>query len=260
MATIQSFNTPIADAEYLESLRYQNVKVTNFSPTRAINLDLNEFLSAYQERQRGIILRINSLNDFLTKNTLDAPRYLSKDEKGFIRQFMRDMDKFLSNSYQLTLSAKDIGEKLFKNLSLSYPHLESILLWPSTGEIYTFRMLKESEFVQGQNQDFVNLFCGGNLKLARKVAKNSMSNTEENERLQQLNRQKTYAMLEYPRIRLLDELLVVDNFIEPWIWKASWFTSPMWHLYNIVQEILAPTGKIKKDTYEFNIKFMKENL
>ena len=260
MVTIQPFNTAIVDAEYLESLRYKNVKVTDFSPTRVINLDLNKFLSAYQERQKGIILRINSLNDFLTKNTLDAPRYLSKDEKGFIRQFIGDMDQFLSDSYQLTLGAKDMEEKLFKNLSLSYPHLENILLWPSTGEIYTFRMLKESEFVQGRNPDFVNLFCGGNLKLARILAKNSINNTEENERLQQLSRQKTYAMLEYPEIRFLDELLVVDNFIEPWIWKASWFTSPMWHLYNIVQEILTPTGKIKKDTYEFNIKFMKENL
>ena len=81
------------------------------------------------------------------------------------------------------------------------------------------------------------------------------------ERIKENTIRKGYSMIGRDDIRLLDDLLVIDNTLESWIWRDSVATAPFFHIYNLMQEIISPSGDfVKEDGYTFDLKLIRENF
>ena len=107
------------------------------------------------------------------------------------------------------------------------------------------------------------MFFGGNCKLAELVINKDldMAHIERiAENLIKKAKIKRRLIKNCPKLKYLDTLLIIDNVLEAWIWKLSWFTAPMWHTYNLLQEKMNPSGSIIKNKYCFDIKKIKDNL
>jgi hypothetical protein len=245
-------------------LHYKNIKVINFKKTKELDLSKDEFLSIYQKRQKGIIKRINSISKYIEKNKIYFPEDINEKTKPFLKKFIKDLDIFLSDTYYTTLNVKKLEEELYYDLSQKYPYLKEGLITLSSGaSISTLRLMKEAEFAFGENDEFVHLFCGGNKKLAKKIANKEIDYEHIKKMIDEIERKKKLKRISSPldkKIKLLDRLLITDNVTEHWIWKASWFTAPIWHIYNIIQESINPTGKIIKDKYIFDIELITRAL
>jgi hypothetical protein len=246
------FSVGIEDPVYLESLRFKNIRVVNFAPTiQNRDLSLEDFLATYIQRQDGIIKRVSKLGEYIARKRLLLPSDIDGESKVFFRAFLDDMDNFLANSYSLTLTAKKIQETVYKQLAVKYPEIKDLILIPSCGIIDTFKLLREHEFINGENEIYVHQFCGGNYGLAQKTAVKIDKTIYKRlkTRFNLIAHEKFYAALERQDVKDLDTLLMVDHFVEAWIWKASWFTAPMWHAYNIIQEYIRPTGKLDYQSF-----------
>ncbi|MEK7550511.1 MAG: hypothetical protein AAB535_01895 [Patescibacteria group bacterium] len=108
-----------------------------------------------------------------------------------------------------------------------------------------------------------DIFCGGNLSLANRF-KNKLNPVEETalrEKIMENSIKKGYAMIGRSDLRLLDDLLVIDNTLESWIWRNSIVTAPLFHIYNLVQETVNPTGSfVKEGGYSFDLKVIREDF
>lgn len=256
----------IIDPEYLESLSWgKSIKVLNFIPTEEIRtVDPIYFRNNYLERQTGLIVRLRIAGEFITENNLQNPQDIKGSHKKFLKGFVQDVGTFFSKTLPFSLKAKEIEIEMADHLTKRYPHLDSkMFLTPSQPYSTFVKDLKLAEYVRGENDDFVFMFCGGNTSFANRF-KNKLS-VEDEGRIRndtmETRIKKGYFMVGRPDIKLLDDVLVIDNTLEGWLWRGSVATAPLFHIYNLMQETILQSGSfVKNDGYTFDLKIIRENF
>ena len=256
----------ITDPEYLESLSWsKGIKVLNFLPNEEIRAtDSVYFRNNYLERQTGLIERLRLAGEFITENNLQNPQDIKVNHRDFLKGFVQDIGIFFSKTLPFSLKAKKVEIEMSDALSRKYPHLDSkMFLTPSQPYSTFVKDLKLAEYARGENDDFVFMFCGGNTSFANKF-KNKLS-VEDEGRIRndtmETRIKKGYFMVGRPDIKLLDDVLVIDNTFEGWLWRGSVATAPLFHIYNLMQERVLQSGSfVKNDGYTFDLKVIRENF
>lgn len=256
----------ISDPDYLESLSWsKNIKVTNFIPTvKYTSNDPIFFRNNYLKRQTGLLSRLERAGKFIAENNLQTLKDIKPQHKEFMRSFVNDAGIFFSKTLFFSLKSKEKQLSLTENLVKCYPHIERQLISTPSRPYSSFvRMLKLAEFSRNENHDFVDMFCGGNFDLANRF-KSKLDLEEEivlREKIMENSIKKGYAMIGRNDLRLLDDLLVIDHTLESWIWRNSVATAPLFHMYNLVQETVNPTGSfVKENGYLFDLKVIREKF
>lgn len=256
----------ITDPEYLESLAWEKgIKVLNFIPTEEIRTKESVyFRNNYLERQTGLIERLRLAGEFITENNLQNPQDVKISHRNFLKGFVQDIGIFFSKTLPFSLKAKKVEIEMSDVLSRKYPHLDSkMFLTPSQPYSTFVKDLKLAEYSRGENDDFVFMFCGGNESFANTFK--SRLSVEDEIRIRsdtmETRIKKGYFMMGRPDIKLLDDILVIDNTLEGWLWKGSVATAPLFHIYNLMQETILPSGSfVKKGGYTFDLKIIRENF
>lgn len=256
----------IADPEYIESLAWgKSIKVSNFIPSEEIHaVDFVYFRNNYLGRQTGLIERLCLAGKFIIENDLQVPQDIKVSHRGFLRDFVRDIGIFFSKTLPFSLKAKEVEIEMSETLSRKYPHLDNqMFLTPSQPYSTFVKDLKLAEYSRGENDDFVFMFCGGNTTFANKF--NNKLSVEDESRIRddtmETRIKKGYFMTGRPDIKLLDEILVIDNTLESWLWRGSVATAPLFHIYNLMQETISPSGSfVKSDGYAFDLKIIRDNF
>lgn len=256
----------ITDPEYLESLAWgKGIKVLNFIPTEEIqSKDHVYFRNNYLVRQTGLIERLRLAGDFIKKNDLQTPQDLKLRHKDFMKDFVQDVGIFFSKTLPFSLKAKETEIEMADHLAKRYPHLDSgMFLTPSQPYSTFVKDLKLAEYSRGENDDFVFMFCGGNTTFANKFKNKLLLEDEGRIRddTMETRIKKGYFMIGRPDIKLLDDVLVIDNTLEGWLWRESVATAPLFHIYNLMQETVLQSGIfVKNDGYTFDLKIIRENF
>lgn len=149
-------------------------------------------------------------------------------------------------------------------LTWQYPHLDrKLLLTPSLPYAPIIRSLKLAEYSRGENDDFIYMFCGGN-KLLADENQNKLPIEEEvkmRENIREVQINKGYFTIGRPNIKLLDDILTIDNTLESWLWRSSLATASLFHIYNLMQESVNPSDSfVKTDGYTFDLKVIREKF
>lgn len=260
---IQEMQCGIKDTEYLETLLWhKNIRVINYKPYRRHTISsYSLFKNMYEQRQTGLIRRLKVIGEFIAENDLQAPEDLQSKHMPFLAEFVQETNNFFSETTFVGLSAKTVELNLLNSICEKYPHIDpTILSTPSRLPADVFRVLKEGEFTRGQNDDFARLFCCGDLQLASRIARPIDQGEEKRIRddSQEMFTRKGYVMLGREDVQLLDQLLVLDNSVERWLWKQSWAMAPLYHVYNVIQEVYEPSCGFVKERYTFDIQSIGE--
>lgn len=264
---IPFIDTGLKDADYIESLNWsKNIQVINYSPYKKYPNVLQSpltFLSQYEARQKLLLNLITQISQYIRVQNLQTTHNVKKDHLPTLRGFIAKADVFFAETTYFSLEVKDLEVSLYLSLRERYPHLDThLFLTPSQPASPILKILKASEYVRGINYDFAGIFCAGNRDLATRVVKKLPTDNEVDirETARSLSIEKGYFMQGRNDIKLLDRILVIDNTIENLIWKDSWMTVPLYHIYNLAQEIVSPTLSFVKEKYVFDIKKLSENL
>lgn len=258
--------TGIRDPYYLETLGWgNNVKVINYIPCVSYEIgNLVDFRSRYLHRQLGLLNILDIAGRFIAENDLQKPEDIKPKHKQFLRDFVSQAGVFFSKTTFFGLSAKRVQAATHERLARKYSHIDkNLLITPSIPPSPVLRLLSEAEYARGENENFVYQYCGGNIELAARTLKPPLPRVEEQLRraAQENSIKKGYTMLGRRDIQLLDDLLVIDHTLENWIWRTSLATTPLFHIYNLMQESIERTGEfVKGKGYIFDLKLIRERF
>ncbi|KUK83416.1 MAG: hypothetical protein XD98_0355 [Microgenomates bacterium 39_6] len=258
--------TGIRDPDYLKTLGWaNNVKVINYIP--CVNYEIGnlvDFRSRYLDRQLGLLDILDIAGRFIADNDLQTSKDIEPRHKQFLRDFVSQVGVFFSKTTFFGLSAKGVQAATYERLVRKYPHIDSdLLITPSKPPAPVLRLLSEAEYARGENENFVYQYCGGNTELAARTLKTPSSQVERQlrEAAKENSIKKGYTMFGKGDIQLLDDLLVIDHTLENWIWKTSFVTAPLFHIYNLMQESIEQTGEfVKEKGYIFDLKLIREHF
>lgn len=256
----------LKDSDYVESLNWaRNICVINYSPYikyPELLRSPTSFLLKYEARQNMLLNQIAQIAEYVREQKLGVPQDIKREHVPVLRGFITNADIFFAQTTYFGLKVKNVEDTLYLSLKKKYPHLDPrLLLTPSWPVSPVIKILKAAEFFRGKNDDFTGMFCSGNKELALKVAKKiQTADMDVYETAIQSIIEKGYFMQGRNDIKMLDRILILDNTIENLIWKDSWMTAPLYHIYNLAQEMVCPSKSFVKEKYVFDIKMIRDNF